>query len=94
MIEMTVKTKSVFSCNECVAQAPKWSGQCAACGSWNTLVETLADSTVSSRLARRAPSVGVQSLGAVKLQSVARIRTGLSEMDRVLGGGMVVGSVV
>ncbi|MFQ6023880.1 MAG: DNA repair protein RadA [Acidiferrobacterales bacterium] len=93
---MTVKTKSVFSCSECGAQAPKWSGQCPACGSWNTLVETIAsgDPATGSRFARRAPAAVVQSLDTVEIELVARVPTGLSELDRVLGGGMVGGSVV
>ncbi|MDH3673715.1 MAG: AAA family ATPase, partial [Gammaproteobacteria bacterium] len=93
---MAVKTKSVFSCTECGAQASKWSGQCPGCSSWNTLVETVAvsDSNRSGRLQGRTPTVSSQSLDTVALDSASRFSTGLVELDRVLGGGMVVGSVV
>ncbi|MFQ5995595.1 MAG: DNA repair protein RadA [Acidiferrobacterales bacterium] len=92
---MAVKTKSVFSCSECGAQAPKWSGQCPACESWNTLTETIAATeTGGRRFPRLAPAASAQSLDAVELKSLSHLRTGLSELDRVLGGGVVAGSVV
>ena len=93
---MTVKTKSVFSCTECGAQASKWSGQCPGCSGWNTLVETVAvsDSNRSTRFQALASTASSQSLDAVVLDGASRFSTGLVELDRVLGGGMVVGSVV
>ncbi len=93
---MTVKTKSVFSCTECGAQASKWSGQCPGCSGWNTLVETVAvsDSNRNTRFQALAPTASSQSLDAVVLDGASRFSTGLVELDRVLGGGMVVGSVV
>ena len=93
---MTVKTKSVFSCTECGAQASKWSGQCPGCSGWNTLVETVAvsDSNRNTRFQALAPTASSQSLDAVALDGASRFSTGLVELDRVLGGGMVVGSVV
>ena len=93
---MTVKTKSVFSCTECGAQASKWSGQCPGCSGWNTLVETVAvsDSNRNTRFQALTPTASSQSLDAVVLDGASRFSTGLVELDRVLGGGMVVGSVV
>jgi len=93
---MTVKTKSVFSCTECGAQASKWSGQCPGCSGWNTLVETVAvsDSNRNTRFQALASTASSQSLDAVVLDGASRFSTGLVELDRVLGGGMVVGSVV
>jgi len=93
---MTVKTKSVFSCTECGAQASKWSGQCPGCSGWNTLVETVAvsDSNRNTRFQALTPTASSQSLDAVALDGASRFSTGLVELDRVLGGGMVVGSVV
>lgn len=93
---MAVKAKSVFSCTECGAQASKWSGQCPGCGSWNTLIETVAVSASnrSSQFQGSTPTASSQSLDAVALDSASRFSTGLVELDRVLGGGMVVGSVV
>ncbi len=93
---MAVKTKSVFSCTECGAQASKWSGQCPGCSRWNTLVETVAvsDSNRSSRFQGVTSAASSQSLDTLALDSASRFSTGLVELDRVLGSGMVVGSVV
>ena len=93
---MAVKTKSVFSCTECGAQASKWSGQCPGCSRWNTLVETVAvrHSNRSSRFQGVTSAASSQSLDTLALDSASRFSTGLVELDRVLGGGMVVGSVV
>ncbi len=91
---MASKAKSVFSCSECGAQEPKWSGQCPACGSWNTLVETIAPpAAASGRFAHHVPA-HAQSLDAVAVEASTRLATGIGELDRVLGGGLVVGSVV
>lgn len=87
----------MFSCNECGAQSPKWVGQCPACGAWNALVETVAaPTTAATRVTRLVPGApaAVQSLAAVTPETTARLPTGLSELDRVLGGGLVGGSVV
>jgi DNA repair protein RadA/Sms len=91
------KAKSVFSCNECGAQSSKWAGQCSACGAWNALVETVAASNASAaRVARLVPSAPAvaQALEAMTPEQTARLPTGLGELDRVLGGGLVGGSVV
>ncbi len=91
------KAKSVFSCNECGAQTPKWSGQCPACGTWNTLIETVAEQASGERNGLRfasfAPAADVQILHQVATETIQRISSGLSELDRVLGGGVVAGSV-
>ncbi len=93
---MAGKAKSIFSCSECGAQFPKWSGQCAACGSWNTLVETIAPPPGAGGLPHpRHGPVAARALGAVELETPSlRLGTGMGELDRVLGGGLVVGSVV
>lgn len=90
------KTKSVYICSACGAQASKWSGQCSDCGAWNTLGETTA--IMSPR--RGVGSTGfageterIQLLHEVLPDDVQRIATGISEFDRVLGGGLVPGSV-
>ena len=90
------KAKTVYTCRACGAQAPKWAGQCADCGDWNTLEE---DVHVSAPVRHRgyAGAVGparVQRLSEVPADSVIRINTGSGEFDRVLGGGLVPGSVV
>ncbi len=95
------KSKTVFSCSDCGAEAPKWSGQCADCGAWNTLVEiTALASNRSSRTERYAGFAGaakgmqVQQLKDISADDVQRYDTGSDEFDRVLGGGLVPGSVV
>ena len=85
-----MKEKTVFVCGECGYETPRWMGKCPQCGSWNTLVE---EERVAPK--RRAASAGK----AVPLQSVLvdaqkRSSTGLGELDRVLGGGLVDGMVV
>ena len=88
------KPKTVYTCTECGASAPKWQGQCPGCGAWNTLVETVA----ASAPARFGNVAGTRSavtpLASVRPQEDARIATGLEEFDRVLGGGLVAGGVV
>jgi DNA repair protein RadA/Sms len=90
------KTKTVYTCNECGAASPKWVGQCPSCNAWNTLVETAVVRPVGGRGGMRLleqPSA-VQSLGTLTPLPVARHPTGMEELDRVLGGGLVTGSVV
>ncbi|MGD8547501.1 MAG: DNA repair protein RadA [Thiohalophilus sp.] len=93
------KSKIVYSCTECGSQAPKWAGQCGDCGAWNTMVEVTAVSN-SGRVARFSGFAGesagqrVQRLAEVDAADVARVPTGIGEFDRVLGNGLVPGSVV
>ncbi|MEE4295653.1 MAG: DNA repair protein RadA [Wenzhouxiangella sp.] len=94
------KPKTSYTCRECGASFPKWSGQCADCGVWNSLEETVSAPSVSTGPGKRghwtgAASVEVASLADVPLEDASlRLSTGLSELDRVLGGGLVPGSVV
>jgi len=92
------RLKSVFACNECGAQAPKWTGQCPSCGAWNSLIESsVTRAPGSERNARFSPAhevAGSQILQQVPMDGVARMSTGLAELDRVLGGGLIAGSVV
>jgi DNA repair protein RadA/Sms len=83
-----------YVCNACGADAPKWAGQCADCGEWNTMVET-SSAKPKVRAGSFAPaSSAVQKLDEVGTEDTARIATGLSELDRVLGGGIVPGAVI
>ncbi len=93
---MTKTAKTSYVCSACGAIASKWSGQCSDCGEWNTLGEQRSVAvTRTNQRAGYAGEVGaVTRLDAVTTQSVARINTGLNELDRVLGGGLVEGSVV
>ncbi|WP_444995495.1 DNA repair protein RadA [Aliikangiella sp. IMCC44359] len=91
------KNKIHYVCNECGAISPKWSGQCADCGQWNCLVEQIEakKTTQNARFAGYAGSEKtLQKLSEVKHSDTVRIGTSLSELDRVLGGGLVPGSVV
>jgi len=92
-----VKDALVFVCQSCGASHPKWSGRCSSCGAWNNLVEERAPKGRAAR-ARNAISVsaggGVVSLDEAMDAEMPRVATGLTEFDRVLGGGLVHGSVV
>lgn len=93
------KVKSVYTCTECGATEPKWQGQCPSCNAWNTLVETVAEtSTSTNRYATKfeglATTGQLQKLSSVQAAEIARIPTGISEFDRVLGGGLVEGGVI
>ena len=86
------KLKSLYICQQCGYQSPKWAGRCAACGEWNTLVEEIVEphsGSDSQLAAASAPTL----LADVTLDEAVRARTGLGEFDRVLGGGIVPGSV-
>ncbi len=93
------KPKSNYSCSACGATSSKWAGQCADCGEWNTLIEVAVVATAprGGRFAGYAGSAGssaVQLLREVSAGDVLRTPTGIGEFDRVLGGGLVPGSVV
>ncbi|MGN1119097.1 MAG: DNA repair protein RadA [Oscillospiraceae bacterium] len=86
------KQRSVFICRECGQEYPKWNGRCASCGSWNTIEETLPAATPKG-----AAPVGefkYSRIGEISYDDETRYNTGLAELDRVLGGGLVKGSLV
>ncbi|MET0385075.1 MAG: DNA repair protein RadA, partial [Polyangiales bacterium] len=92
---MSKAPKTFYECTACGAQSPKWLGRCSSCGGWNTLEEVRA----SMRAARAAPSGGSGggakpvAISDVIVDDAARFSTGISELDRVLGGGVVRGGV-
>ncbi len=92
------KQKIIFQCTECGSRCSKWAGQCSGCTQWNTLVEVIDEGLpTASRFSGFAGSAGQQgviSLSEVSADEVARFSSGLNELDRVLGGGMVPGSAV
>ncbi|MGO9444763.1 MAG: DNA repair protein RadA [Thiobacillaceae bacterium] len=88
------KSKTIYTCTECGANAPKWQGQCPDCGQWNTLVETLAEALQPSRYAALSTTSEVQLLADVEGVEDERVATGIAELDRVLGGGLVHGGVI
>ena len=96
-----MKTKTVFACQECGAQSPKWLGRCAECGAWNSLVEERQlPPTATAGAAGGAPRYSLAATSGPQLYAeidtvvAERISTGVSEFDRVLGGGVVPGSLV
>ncbi|MDT8448606.1 MAG: DNA repair protein RadA [Wenzhouxiangellaceae bacterium] len=94
------KSRTTYTCSECGAAQSKWTGQCPDCGAWNTLEETVAGAVPAraSAGARRSGWIGrgsaeVVRLGHVQAAETPRFSSGLGELDRVLGGGLVPGSV-
>lgn len=90
------KSKSVFFCNECGAESPKWLGQCPACKAWGSMVEEVvtakaAKAPVSAVRGNRAVP---EKLSEIEVHADSRITTGIDEFDRVLGGGIVNSSLV
>ena len=90
------KTKIEFVCRECGSSHHQWAGQCLDCKAWNTLEEVVISQATSSKpeSLKDLPASKVQNLSEVKSQNKNRLSTGLTELDRTLGGGLVDGSVV
>jgi len=90
------KPKTIYSCTECGGQSLKWQGQCPHCQAWNTLVESVNETTPTSgnRFALIAETGKVQRLSEVEAREESRMPSGVAEFDRVLGGGLVQGGVV
>ena len=90
------KPKTIYVCTECGGQSPKWQGQCPACQQWNTLVESINETVApgGNRFGLIAEAGKLQRLSEVEAREEARIPSGVSEFDRVLGGGLVPGGVV
>src|SRR4051794_4640688 len=91
------RASTVFTCSTCGATAAKWHGRCPSCQDWNTLVEEAAPARVPGARAGAAPTAAparAVPLREVRAEEVARLNSGIGELDRVLGGGIVPGSVV
>ncbi len=91
--------KTVYICENCEYKSPKWLGKCPSCGEWNTFVEDVVEATPSAAAVKRTSAISSGSVGAVAYKELSlpdfiRTDTGLHELDRVLGGGLVNGSVV
>lgn len=92
-----MKNKTLFYCTDCGNELPKWQGQCPACGAWNTIVEQPAalKTSVSKRSGGSMRlSTKAQKLSEITITDETRFLTGMNELDRVLGGGAVKGSLV
>jgi DNA repair protein RadA/Sms len=90
------RSASRYVCQSCGTEAPRWSGRCAGCGEWNTLVEAPPEPVAGgrSRRRRRGEAPRPVPLREVAVAAVPRLETGIAELDRVLGGGLVPGSLV
>jgi len=93
------KPRTVYICQQCGAEHPKWMGRCPKCEEWNSLVETIVQPAKSAQAEHRAKSYLVsasapQPLSQVPTEKLKRIRVGVEEFDRVLGGGIVPGSLI
>lgn len=88
---MAGKQKSTYVCSECGGQFPKWSGKCPLCGEWNTITEEVVSVSRSQAAAHRAEVISINDIGT---QAETRYHTGIGELDRVLGGGIVPGELM
>lgn len=90
------KQRTVYCCSDCGAETANWAGKCPSCGAWNTLVEVKLDGASSKKGAASSPRAvsSPKRLSELDMTEEIRFSTGISEFDRVLGGGAVVGSLV
>lgn len=91
---MAKKNSTVFVCNGCGYESSKWLGKCPACGEWNSFFEekVVTSQSVSGK-DKLKPKSEVIKLNEVEKKETVRIKTGVGELDRVLGGGFVCGSL-
>ncbi|RLB20731.1 MAG: DNA repair protein RadA [Deltaproteobacteria bacterium] len=89
---MGKKPQSIYICQGCGYQAPKWMGRCPDCGQWNSLVETVMHPSKGHR--ENISCAGPQAINQIIIHPEIRIQTGIAEFDRILGGGVVSGSLV
>lgn len=88
------KSKSLYICSECGYETPKWYGCCPGCGEWNTMEEEIRTPQQQKSSKSVSKSVFAQTIGEIDVDDEIRFKTGLQELDRVLGGGIVKGSLV
>ena len=93
---MAPKNKSIYVCSECGYESAKWYGQCPGCGEWNTMNEELrtVQTQKSTATSAQRTTLNVSTLSNISTDDEIRYLTGLNELDRVLGGGIVKGSLV
>ena len=88
------KVKTIYVCQACGGTSAKWQGQCPTCQAWNTLEESIAETPSAPRFQGLAQSIPRQKLATIQAEDLPRLATGITEFDRVLGGGLVPGGVV
>lgn len=91
---MAGKTKSVYICNQCGYESAKWYGCCPGCGEWNSMEEDIRTPNEQKSASRAVKSLFAQTINEITAEDEIRFKTGLTELDRVLGGGIVKGSLV
>ncbi|HEX3025737.1 MAG TPA: DNA repair protein RadA [Clostridia bacterium] len=93
---MAMKSKSIYVCTQCGYESPKWYGKCPGCGEWNTLVEEIREPVKPSAKSHPTASGVSRSvkINELSMENEERYSTGLKELDRVLGGGIVRGSLI
>lgn len=90
------KSKTIYVCSECGYETPRWLGKCPDCGSWNTLTEQAAQDSISEKKLKRAPGADAEAMRIDQIPDEKMLRrpSGIEELDRVLGGGIVEGSLI
>ena len=91
------KSKTVFVCNECGYESAKWLGKCPSCGAWNTFFEEKISKDTNGNIlntGEKIKRITPKKLNEVVGREETRTKTGINELDRVLGGGLVKGSLV
>lgn len=90
-----MKSKTIYFCSECGYESPKWLGKCPGCGNWNSFVEELKQASVSNASSYQGTNrAHPRKLASIEVTDEERYRTGSNELDRVLGGGVVKGSLI
>ena len=93
---MATKNKTVYVCTECGAESPKWSGKCPSCGQWDTMTEfkiTTPEKASKQKISATTNTISVK-LSEIEDADEVRTPTNIEELDRVLGGGIVKGSLI
>lgn len=93
-MKMASKVKSVYVCNQCGYESPKWYGCCPDCGEWNTMEEAIRTPADGKKADIARKSVAAERINEISADDEIRFKTGMGELDRVLGGGIVKGSLV
>ena len=91
------KIKSVYICSQCGYESPKWYGKCPSCGEWNTMEEEIKDTSKTVPVAKKATLSSYSapaSINEISTENEHRYDTGCKELNRVLGGGIVKGSLI
>ncbi len=91
---MASKNKSVYICSECGYESPKWNGCCPGCGEWNTMNEEIVTPSVNTATKAVISDLKAEKISEISADDEIRFKTGMAELDRVLGGGIVDGSLI